>query len=153
MEASEAHREDQMNETMPAAVDGSADKVRTTAGWASSVGLALAAIWVSTVLAGILAPDMVTGSAHEQLPIAAMTGWVWAIVATGYVLMGARGGRSTPTLVLGAVVTWVIVGIAVVFGPAMVTGTDPTTIPLTVLVAPVAGAVITGFIALDNLAR
>ena len=116
-------------------------------------GVAVAVIWLSTVLAAIFAPDMVTGSAHEHLPMGAMTGWIWAIVATGYVIMGARGGRSSRGLVLGTVVTWFIVGVAVVFGPTMVTGTDPTTIPLTVLLAPIAGAVVTGFIALDNLAR
>jgi hypothetical protein len=96
---------------------------------------------------------MVTGSQHEHLPMAAMTGWIWAIVGTGYLMMGSRGGRATPALVLGTALTWVIVALAVIFGPTMVTGTDPTTIPLTVLLAPIAGAIVTGFIALDNLAR
>jgi hypothetical protein len=132
---------------------GTVDRASRAGGWTSTVGVALAAIWLSTVAAALFAPDMVTGSAHERLPIAAMTGWVWAIVATGYVLMGARGGRSAPGLVLGTTVTWAIVGIAVVFGPALVTGSDPTTIPLTAMLAPVAGAVVTGFLALDNATR
>lgn len=114
----------------------------------SSPGLAIALIWASTVLSGVLAPDMITGSAHEHLPMSALTGWIWALVATGYVLMAARGGRGRRSLVLGTSITWLLVAAAVVFGPVMVTGTDPTTIPLTVLIAPVAGAIVTGFLAL-----
>ena len=117
---------------------------------ASSRGMAIAVIWGCTALAAVLAPDMVTGSAHEHLPMAAITGWIWAIIATAYVLMAARGGPGSRSLVVGTTVTWVIVALAVILGPVMVTGTDPTTIPLTVLLAPVAGAVVTGFLALAS---
>jgi hypothetical protein len=120
--------------------------------WASP-GIAVAAIWISTVLFSIFAPDMVTGSEHEHLPMAAMTGWLWALVATGFVLMGARAGHASRGLALGTAITWALVCVAVIFGPTMVTGSDPTTIPLTAMIAPIVGAFVTGFIALDNLVR
>jgi hypothetical protein len=109
---------------------------------------AVVAIWVSAALTSVFAPDMITGAAHEHLPMAAMTVWIWAAVATGYVLMGARGQRSAPGLVSATAVVWGAVLVTTVFAPSLVTGTDPTTIPVSVFVAPVAGAVATGFIVL-----
>ena len=43
---------------------------------------------------------------------------------------------------------WVVVALASIFAPELVTGTDPTRIPLAALVAPIAGLVGTGFVAL-----
>jgi hypothetical protein len=43
---------------------------------------------------------------------------------------------------------WVVVALAGIFAPELVTGTDPTRIPLAALVAPIAGLVATGFVAL-----
>lgn len=111
----------------------------------------LAAIWLSAGLVSVFAPDMVTGSQHEHLPIAALTVWVWAAVATGYLLMGTREGRSSSPLVAGTSLVWLAVLVATVFAPVLVTGTDPTRVPIAVFVAPVAGAIATGFLALHHL--
>ena len=113
---------------------------------------AAAAIWLSAALVAVLAPDMVTGSAHEHLPIAAMTIWIWTLAATGYVLMAARRGSSLE-LTLGTAAVWLTVLLVAVFAPAMVTGTDPTQIPIAALVAPPVGTLATGFLALHEVVR
>lgn len=117
-------------------------------------GIAVAAIWVPTLLFSVFAPDMVTGSLQEHLPIGGLTAWLWAAAATGYVLMATRTRESSdePARWLGfelsVLTVWVVVALAGIFAPELVTGTDPTRIPLAALVAPVAGLVATGFVAL-----
>lgn len=117
-------------------------------------GISVAAIWVATLCLSVLAPDMVSGSQQEHLPIAAITAWLWAAAATGYVLMAARGRDDTDdparwvNLELSVVVIWAVVALAAVLTPELVTGTDPTRIPLAAIIAPVAGMVATGFAAL-----
>ena len=122
----------------------------------ASPATAVAAIWLFSVLTAVFAPDMVTGSMQEHLPIGGLTAWVWAAAATGYALMAtrARDVADDPTRWLGfelsLLVIWVVVALSGIFAPALVTGTDPTTIPLATLVAPVAGLVATGFVALHT---
>jgi hypothetical protein len=117
-------------------------------------GIAVASIWVPTLLLSVFAPDMVTGSQQEHLPLAGLIAWLWAAAATGYVLMATRAREESddPSRWLGfelSVLTiWVVVALAAIFAPELVTGTDPTRIPLAALVAPVAGLVGTGFVAL-----
>ena len=43
-------------------------------------------------------------------------------------------------------VVWVAVAIASVYAPSLVTGSDPTTVPLAGLLAPVAGVLVTGYL-------
>jgi hypothetical protein len=117
-------------------------------------GIAVASIWVPTLLLSVFAPDMVTGSQQEHLPLGGLIAWLWAAAATGYVLMAthAREESDDPSRWLGfelSVLTiWVVVALAAIFAPELVTGTDPTRIPLAALVAPIAGLVATGFVAL-----
>ncbi len=119
-------------------------------------GLAVASIWVPTLLLSVFAPDMVTGSQQEHLPLGGLIGWVWAAAATGYVLMAthAREESDDPSRWLGfelSVLTiWVVVALAGIFAPQLVTGTDPTRIPLAALIAPPFGAVTTGFLAIAH---
>lgn len=113
---------------------------------------AVAAIWLATALMSVLAPDMVTGSEHEHLPIAAITVWLWAALATAFVLLGARSPTTSPAFVLGVAAVWVSTLIAVVASPVMVTGSDPTRIPIAALVAPPVGALVTAFLALQHAA-
>lgn len=117
-------------------------------------GVAVTAIWVSTLLISIFAPDLVSGSQQEHLPIAGFTAWPWAAAATGYVLMATRvrDASDDPRAWLGfelsIVVIWAVVALAGIFAPELVTGSDPTRVPLAALVTPVAGLVATGFVAL-----
>lgn len=107
----------------------------------------VAAIWTATAVCSVLAPDMVTGSEHQHLPFALMTAWVWACVGSIYALMTPqRGSRTAWTL--SVVVAWALMALTTIFAPVMVTGTDPTSIPLAVMIAPPVAAVVTGMLSL-----
>jgi hypothetical protein len=59
-------------------------------------GLAVAAIWLASAAASIWTPDMITGSQHEHIPVAAFSFWLYAAIATAFVLMAASvGGQGT----------------------------------------------------------
>ena len=129
----------------------------TLAGLAPVVSVS--AIWLATLVFSVFAPDLVSGAQQGHLPIAGLTAWVWAAAATGYVLMATRSrGPSDDDsrwigLELSVGVVWAVVALAGIFSPELVTGTDPTRIPLAALVAPVAGMVATGFVALHAATR
>lgn len=107
----------------------------------------IAAIWTATAVSSVLAPDMVTGSGHEHLPMALMTAWIWACVGSTYALMTPqRGSRAGWTL--SVVVVWALMAMATIVAPVMVTGTDPTSIPLAVMIGPPVAAVVTGMLSL-----
>ncbi|RNM12755.1 hypothetical protein [Nocardioides pocheonensis] len=110
--------------------------------------VAVAIIWAASAVIAIGAPDMVSGSQHEHLPIAAITVWLWAAVGSGYASMApvhdARAWLWAVALVWGAT------AVATVLAPEMVTGSDPTRIPIVALVAPPVAAVVTGFLALNQ---
>ncbi len=112
---------------------------------ATAVGVVVVA---STVVA-LLAPDMVTGSEHEHLPLAALTVWPWTAASVGYVVMAARGDRCRD-LVVGVAAVWTVVAVLALALPSLVTGTDPTRIPLGALLAPPFGAVVTAFLAIAH---
>ena len=129
------------------------DTVAALAPW-----VAVAAIWIATLAFSLFAPDLVSGSEQEHVPIAGLTAWPWSAVATGYVLMAARARDADDTerwigFEISVVVIWAVVALAGIFAPELVTGSDPTRIPLAALVAPVAGLVGTGFVALHAATR
>jgi hypothetical protein len=111
----------------------------------------LAGIWTAAVLISILAPDMVSGSEHEHLPIAAFTTPLWALVATGGFLwaMGRlRGNASRRPIWIGLTVAtltvWLVATILSITLPVVETGSDPTRLPIAAMVTPIAAAVLTG---------
>jgi hypothetical protein len=79
------------------------------------------------VLSSVLAPDLVSGSEQEHLPVAAVTTWLWGLVAT-----------AVATLTVWPVAT--ILSLAL---PVVETGSDPTRLPIAAMVTPVAAAVLT----------
>jgi hypothetical protein len=108
---------------------------------------ALAAIWVSAAVMALGAPDLVSGSQHEHLPLALITVWLWAAAASAYASMTpVRGSLSRWTL--GVSGLWLATALITVAAPVMVTGSDPTRIPLAVIVAPPVAAVLTGLLSL-----
>lgn len=116
------------------------------------VGLAVVFIWAAVLVASIWSPVMITGANHEQLAVAAMGDWFWGGLATGLLLLAAAFARLERTDVWRVVavisgVVWLAVALASVFAPSMITGTDPTTVPLVAMLAPVAGALVTAFLA------
>ena len=120
--------------------------------WALA-GLAVLAIWICVVLAGIFAPDFVTGSQHDHIQLA-WVDWIWGLVATGsVVLVATKGMRAgaftlTPWVMLSVAVAVVWIGVVLIsaFATVFVTGTDPTIIPMAAMGAPILGSLLTGFI-------
>src|SRR5829696_5799469 len=112
----------------PATADGS---------WVAWTLAGIAAIWVAVTLISVFAPDMVTGSEQQHLPVGAFGAFFWG--------MGRlRGNAARQPFWIGlAVATTVIWGVATVLSialPVYVTGSDPTRLPIGAMVSPVAAA-------------
>jgi hypothetical protein len=137
----------------PATADGS---------WVAWTLAGIAAIWVAVTLISLFAPDMVTGSEQQHLPVGAFGAWFWGLAATGAFFWGMgrlRGNAVRQPFWIGlAVATTVIWGVATVLSialPVYVTGSDPTRLPIGAMVSPVAAALLTalGGIAAGVLSR
>ena len=118
--------------------------------WMASTAAGIAGIWVAVALISIFAPDMVTGSEHQHLPVAALGSWFWGLVATGAFLwaMGRLRGSAARRpiwlgLTLAALAIWLVATIASIALPVVETGSDPTRLPVGAMVAPVAATVLT----------
>jgi formate hydrogenlyase subunit 4 len=139
--------------TGPASTQGSGAVDGRLARW--SPGICVAVIWIATLAATLFSPDLITGSQQEHLPLVGILDWLWAAVATGYVVMANRGGVNVwagdgiPSAALGLTAVWTTMALANIFAPPMVTGTDPTQIPLVAILVPLAAMAVTGFICLQ----
>jgi hypothetical protein len=130
----------------------SEDRRTTTAdlSWMLWTAIGIGGIWVAVLLISLLAPDLVSGSQQEHLPVAAFTAWFWGGVGTLALLwaMGRLRGRASwqPIWIGLSVATlgiWAVATILAITLPEMVTGTDPTRIPFAALSAPPAAAMLT----------
>jgi hypothetical protein len=118
--------------------------------WMLWTAIGIGGIWIAVLLLSLLAPDLVTGSQQDHLPIAAFTIWFWGGIATLVLLwaMGRLRGRASwqPIWIGLSVATLGIWAVATILGitlPVMVTGTDPTRIPFAAIFAPAAAAMLT----------
>jgi hypothetical protein len=118
--------------------------------WMLWTAIGIGGIWVAVLLISLLAPDLVSGSQQEHLPVAAFATWFWGGVGTLVLLwaMGRLRGRSLwrPIWIGLSVVTlgiWAVATILAITLPVMVTGTDPTRIPFAAFFAPPAAAMLT----------
>jgi hypothetical protein len=122
----------------------------TELSWMLWTAIGIGGIWIAVLLLSLLAPDMVTGSEQQHLPVAAFATWFWGGIGT-LVLLWAMGrlrgsARGQPIWVGLSVVTLGIWGLATILAitlPVMVTGSDPTRIPFAAIFAPVAAAMLT----------
>lgn len=119
---------------------------------ALSIGLTLASIWVAATIAVVFAPDLVTGSNHEHFQLAMFLMWPLAAVATGMVLLAAgvsrRGAEAAGPWAIYATLNafaWFGAAIASVYVTPTVTGSDPTTVPIASIVAPVFSVLVTAY--------
>jgi hypothetical protein len=128
------------------------DRRATTAdlSWMLWTAIGIGGVWVAVLLLSLLAPDLVSGSEQEHLPVAAFTTWFWGVAGTLVFLwaMGRLRGsaRWQPIWIGLSVVTLGIWAVATILGitlPVMETGTDPTRIPFAAIFAPVAAAMLT----------
>ncbi|HEX9991951.1 MAG TPA: hypothetical protein VGB14_03395 [Acidimicrobiales bacterium] len=114
---------------------------------AASAGLtAVGAVWAAVAVISVFAPDLVSGSEHEHLPVAAVATWVWGLVATSAVARTV--GRAPSPAALRPLATavgtvWLVAAAVAVAGPVLVTGSDPTRVPVAAMVAPVGAALVT----------
>jgi hypothetical protein len=53
--------------------------------------IGIGGIWIAVLLISLLAPDLVSGSEQQHLPVAAFTTWLWGGVGT-LVLLWAMAG-------------------------------------------------------------
>jgi hypothetical protein len=118
--------------------------------WMLWTAIGIGGIWVAVLLISVFAPDLVSGSEQEHLPVAAFTAWFWGGVGTLILLlaMGRLRGRASwqPIWVGLSVATlgiWAVATILAITLPVMETGTDPTRIPFAAIFAPVAAAMLT----------
>jgi hypothetical protein len=118
--------------------------------WMLWAAVGIGGIWIAVLLISLFAPDLVSGSQQEHLPVAAFTTWFWGGVGT-LVLLWAMGrlrghARWQPIWIGLSVVTlgvWAVATILAITLPVMVTGTDPTRIPFAAFFAPPAAAMLT----------
>ena len=126
----------------------STDAARTSPAQAAS---ALVGIWGAVVAISVLAPDMVSGSEQQHLPLAAFGTWIWGAVASRGVMSavlrldgeGAALDQLRGQLVGFVAAVWTVAALVAILGPELVTGSDPTRLPIAALLAPVAAAVLT----------
>jgi hypothetical protein len=118
--------------------------------WMLWTAIGIGGIWVAVLLISLLAPDLVSGSQQEHLPVAAFTTWFWGGIGTLVLLwaIGRLRGRARwqPIWIGLTVVTlgiWAVATILAITLPEMVTGTDPTRIPFAAFFAPLAAAMLT----------
>jgi hypothetical protein len=118
--------------------------------WMLWAAIGIGGIWVAVLLLSLLAPDLVSGSEQDHLPVAAFTTWFWGGVGTLvflWVMSRLRGSATWQPIWIGlSVVTLGIWAVATILGitlPVMETGTDPTQVPLAAFVAPIAAAMLT----------
>lgn len=119
---------------------------------AVSTAISLLAIWVAAAVAAIYSPDMITGSNHEHMQLAMLIVWPLAAVSTGMVLLAAGVSRhdyaaagAWSVYAFVTTLAWVGAAVASVFVSPMVTGTDPTTIPVAAMIAPLFALLVTAY--------
>ena len=128
------------SERLPAA-DGS---------WMLWTAVGLGVVWIAVVLISAFAPDLVSGSEQEHLPLAAITAWLWGLLGTwGFVngMSKLRGDAAREPIWKGlsfaVIALWAVASVLSIWLPVMETGSDPTSLPLAALVAPLAAAALT----------
>jgi hypothetical protein len=118
--------------------------------WMLWTAIGIGGIWTAVLLISLFAPDLVSGSEQQHLPVAAFATWFWGGIGTLVLLwaMGRlRGSSRWQPIWIGLSVAslgiWALATILAITLPVMVTGTDPTRIPFAALFAPVAAAMLT----------
>ena len=124
-----------------------AEKRNLAAAW---TGVAIAAIWIAITLISVYAPDLVTGTSQDHVPLAAILAWIWGLLASYNVAVAILRRRrslavadSARLLAIAVAVIWTICMILGVAGPEWVSGTSPTRVPISALVAPIIAVVLT----------
>jgi hypothetical protein len=106
-------------------------------------------------LTSVFAPSLeIAGAGQQQdLPMPAMSAWVWGAIATGLVLLGDSRIYCDKTTKLqlfgiGNAAVWIVAVVVSVFAPIPLVGgpADSVRVPVPALVAPVFSLVVTAFL-------
>jgi hypothetical protein len=151
--------------TTPEPTDRSSREDRRTVtadfSWMLWTAIGIGGIWVAVLLLSLLAPDLVSGSEQEHLPVAAFTTWFWGgagslvfLWAMGRLRGSARWRPIWIGLSVGTLALWTLATVLGITLPVLETGSDPTRIPFAALFAPVAAAMLTALAgAITNMFR
>ena len=114
------------------------------ASWTAWTLATVGSIWIAVVLISVFSPDLIHGSEHQRMPVAAFATWFWGFGASiAAVVAMARlredvGRRPLWMILTGATTAiWCAAVLVSIFGPTQETGTDPTTVPLAALISPI----------------
>ena len=117
--------------------------------WRRWTLLGLVAIWLGVVATSLVAPDLVSGSEQEHLPLAAFLTWIWGLLATVGYLWGMSRLRGDPEhrgiwigLTVAVTIIWAVAVVLSAVLPVWETGSDPTSLPIWALIAPLAAALL-----------
>ena len=108
--------------------------------------LATAFIWMSVIFTSLFSPDLISGSNQEHLPLVLWTAWFWGLIANMFLfrLLKEQNDFSILKLQIGSVIIlWTIVAMIGIFTPPFVTGSDPTSLPIASIVAPLIACILT----------
>ena len=139
------------NEVLGVDAMGGSPKPEAEASRYRFAAMAVGAIWGALAAASIWSPDLISGTDRTYVPIAAFTDWFYAVIATGLVLLAfsrrtadlPRSSWAAFTLLIAGI--WLVVAIASIWTPDLVSGTDGTRVPIAALVGPIAGVLATAF--------
>ncbi len=111
---------------------------------------ALAVIWAAVIVISVFSPDLVSGTQQEHTPLAGILTWIWGLIASRTLITMLAAQRGHPDrlgdvawLVAGVSAAWAAAAAVAVFVPELVTGTDPTRLPIAAIIAPIAAMIIT----------
>ena len=116
---------------------------------------AVATIWLAVLFVSVFGPHLITGSQQEHIPIAALVTWISGAAATRSVLnamlrrqvIGMDQEQFLKGMTASVAAVWVVVAFVSIFVPPVLTGSDPTHLPIATILAPIAGAIVTGTVA------
>jgi hypothetical protein len=137
----------------PGAPGSAADRRGATAdsSWMLWATAGVVGVWVGVALVSVFAPDMVSGSEQQHLPLPAFTSWLWGMLATAlylFTMSRLRGRAERQPIWVGYAVAvlgiWLVATVVAIAAPVVETGSDPTRIPVAALVTPLASAILTG---------
>lgn len=126
------------------------DREKADGSWMAWTASGIVGIWVAVALISLLAPDLVSGSEQERMPVAALTSWLWGLVATGmfvWAMSRLRGRAAHRPIWIGlaaaTLAVWLVATVLAATLPVYETGSDPTRLPIGAMVAPIAATVLT----------
>jgi len=113
--------------------------------------MTVSAIWIALTAASLWSPDLISDTDRTHVPIAGFLDWIYAVIATGLVMMafsrrtGDVGRSSWASFATLISAIWALVAVASIASPSLISGTDGTQVPIAALAAPLAGVLATAF--------